>query len=104
MVRVHSFSEAGGHHLNEDAFRVQAHPLAADCWLCLVAGGQGGQAAGHSGGAARVSSRAGLPAGAVDRSGCLVRHRATNRLGIGAAWKWYNGLGLPMTFRGEYRW
>jgi serine/threonine protein phosphatase PrpC len=46
MVSVQSCSEVGGHRLNEDAFRVQTHPLAPDCWLCLVADGQGGQAGG----------------------------------------------------------
>jgi len=46
MVGVHSCSEAGGHRLNEDAFRVQAHPLAPDSWLCFVADGQGGHAGG----------------------------------------------------------
>jgi PPM family protein phosphatase len=46
MVGVHSFSEVGGHRLNEDAFCVQSHPLAPDCWLCFVADGQGGRAGG----------------------------------------------------------
>lgn len=46
MVSVQACSEVGGHRLNEDAFRVQAHPLDPDCWLCFVADGQGGQAGG----------------------------------------------------------
>jgi serine/threonine protein phosphatase PrpC len=46
MIGVHSYSEVGGHRLNEDAFCIQAHPLAADCWICLLADGQGGQAGG----------------------------------------------------------
>jgi serine/threonine protein phosphatase PrpC len=46
MFSVHYFSEPGGHRLNEDAFRVQPHPLDPDCWLCFVADGQGGQAGG----------------------------------------------------------
>ena len=46
MVSVHSFSEPGGHPRNEDAFRVQTHPLDPDCWLCFVADGQGGQPGG----------------------------------------------------------
>lgn len=46
MVGVHSFSEMGGNRLNEDAFCVQSHPLAPDCWLCFLADGQGGRAGG----------------------------------------------------------
>src|SRR5688572_3266872 len=46
VVGVFSFSEVGGHRLNEDAFFVQPHPQAADCWLCFVADGQGGQSGG----------------------------------------------------------
>jgi serine/threonine protein phosphatase PrpC len=60
MVGVHSCSEAGGHRHNEDAFCVQAHPLAPDCWLCLVADGQGGQAGG--GPAARLACQTALAA------------------------------------------
>jgi serine/threonine protein phosphatase PrpC len=60
MVSVRSCSEVGGHRLNEDAFGVQAHPLAADCWLCLLADGQGGQAGG--GPAARLACQAALGA------------------------------------------
>ena len=43
---VTSFSEAGGHPANEDAFRLESHPLDADCWLCFLADGQGGRAGG----------------------------------------------------------
>lgn len=46
MIGVQSYSEVGGHCLNEDAFCVQAHPVNADCWLCFVADGQGGRAGG----------------------------------------------------------
>lgn len=60
MTAVHSFSEVGGHRLNEDAFRVQAHPLDPDCWLCFVADGQGGQAGG--GPAARLACQTALAA------------------------------------------
>lgn len=41
MVAIHAFSDPGGHRHNEDAFRVQTHPLDPDCWLCFVADGQG---------------------------------------------------------------
>src|SRR4051794_10771466 len=60
MVGVQSCSEVGSHRLNEDAFWVQAHPLAPDCWLCFVADGQGGQAGG--GPAARLACQAALGA------------------------------------------
>jgi serine/threonine protein phosphatase PrpC len=71
MVGVESYSEVGGHRLNEDAFRVQAHPLAPDCWLCLVADGQGGQTGGGPAAqlACQVALRAALacrPAGLID--------------------------------------
>jgi PPM family protein phosphatase len=46
MLSVESFSESGGHPANEDAFRVQPHPLDDQCWLCFVADGQGGRAGG----------------------------------------------------------
>jgi hypothetical protein len=46
MVSVISFSEVGGHAANEDAFAVERHPADADCWLCFLADGQGGQAGG----------------------------------------------------------
>jgi serine/threonine protein phosphatase PrpC len=60
MVGMQSYSEVGGHRLNEDAYRVQAHPLAPDCWVCLVADGQGGQAGGRE--AAQLACRAALDA------------------------------------------
>jgi serine/threonine protein phosphatase PrpC len=46
MVSVASFSEAGGHAVNEDAFVVQRHPSGPDRWLCFLADGQGGSAGG----------------------------------------------------------
>jgi hypothetical protein len=46
MVSVTTFTEAGGHTANEDAFAVERHPADADCWLCCVADGQGGRAGG----------------------------------------------------------
>jgi hypothetical protein len=62
MIRVWSYSEAGGHPENEDAFAVQPHPSAPDCFLCAVADGQGGQAGG--GPAARTACQAFLDAAA----------------------------------------
>lgn len=46
MFRVFSYTEAGGHPRNEDAFEVRAHPLDKTCLLCALADGQGGQAGG----------------------------------------------------------
>jgi serine/threonine protein phosphatase PrpC len=43
---VFSHSEAGGHIENQDAFDVRPHPLDANCYLCLVADGQGGRSGG----------------------------------------------------------
>jgi serine/threonine protein phosphatase PrpC len=60
MVGVQSYSEVGGHRVNEDAFVAQAHPFAPDCWLCFVADGQGGQAGG--GWAAQLASHTALGA------------------------------------------
>jgi hypothetical protein len=45
MVAVFSFTEVGGHLVNEDAFLVQPHPQDPACWLLLLADGQGGRAA-----------------------------------------------------------
>jgi serine/threonine protein phosphatase PrpC len=47
MLRVTSFSEAGGHARNEDAFLVRQHPAEPDYyWLCMLADGQGGRSGG----------------------------------------------------------
>lgn len=60
MVTVATFSEAGGHLHNEDAFVVRQHPLDPDLWLCFVADGQGGQTGG--GPAARLACETALDA------------------------------------------
>jgi serine/threonine protein phosphatase PrpC len=70
MVSVFSFSEVGGHRLNEDAFQVQPHPRAAECWLCFVADGQGGQAGG--GPAARLTCSVALEAASACRPEALI--------------------------------
>jgi serine/threonine protein phosphatase PrpC len=76
MCVVFTFSEAGGHVTNEDAFAVQAHPSDPDCWLCLLADGQGGHAGGAA--AAQLACRAALqraldlPAAALARPGTWV--------------------------------
>src|SRR5436190_13407342 len=60
MVSVLSFSEAGGHPANEDAFVVERHPADQECWVCFLADGQGGRAGGAR--AAQVACRAGVAA------------------------------------------
>jgi PPM family protein phosphatase len=69
MIAVHSCSEAGGRQ-NEDAFAVQAHPLAPDCWLCFVADGQGGRAGG--GPAAQLACQTALAAAFACRPEALT--------------------------------
>jgi serine/threonine protein phosphatase PrpC len=46
MIRTYSFSEAGGHPENEDAFVVRQLPGEAEGLLVCVADGQGGRAGG----------------------------------------------------------
>lgn len=53
MIQAFTFSEAGGHPVNEDAFAVQQLPGDPEGWLVCVADGQGGRAGG-----ARASRRA----------------------------------------------
>jgi serine/threonine protein phosphatase PrpC len=65
MVSVSTFSEVGGHRVNEDAFAVQQHPLDPGLWLCFVADGQGGQPGG--GPAAQLACRIALAAAAACR-------------------------------------
>ncbi len=60
MVRFESYSEAGGHPINEDAFLVAPHPADPDCWLCCLADGQGGHAGGQR--AAQLACRVVLDA------------------------------------------
>ena len=43
MIRTHTFSAAGGHPANEDAFVLRPH---AGVWLVALADGQGGRAGG----------------------------------------------------------
>ena len=46
MVSVSSYSEVGGHRLNEDVLAIHQHETEPDLWLCFVADGQGGRAGG----------------------------------------------------------
>lgn len=55
MINVTSFSEAGGHQKNEDAFIGCPHPSGPGCWLCFLADGQGGRAGGAA--ASRIACR-----------------------------------------------
>jgi serine/threonine protein phosphatase PrpC len=74
MLAVSSFSEVGGHRVNEDAFAVQPHPLDPGVWLCFVADGQGGQAGG--GPAAQLACRSALAAAVACRPERLSDERA----------------------------
>jgi serine/threonine protein phosphatase PrpC len=60
MPNVFSFTEAGGHVTNEDAFLIERHPADAECLLCALADGQGGRAGGRR--AAEVACRSALDA------------------------------------------
>jgi hypothetical protein len=55
MTQSFTFSRAGGHPANDDAFAVRRHPDDADVWLVCLADGQGGQSGG--GEAARLACR-----------------------------------------------
>ena len=55
MIRVTTFSEAGGHAVSEDAFAVHRYPSDPDGWLGFLADGQGGQSGGAE--AARLACR-----------------------------------------------
>jgi len=63
MPEVYTYSEAGGHAHNEDAFVVAEHPRAPGCWVVALADGQGGQPGG--GRAAVVACRAAVEAAAA---------------------------------------
>ncbi len=62
MIQTFSFTEAGESSANEDAFIIQPHPDDPDCWLCMVADGQGGSGGGRE--AARLAVQT-----AMDRMG-----------------------------------
>jgi len=46
MYQLHTYSNVGGHRVNEDAFVAHRHPADPDCWLVVLADGQGGRAGG----------------------------------------------------------
>jgi hypothetical protein len=75
MIRISTFTEAGGHPDNEDAFLVEPHPLAPDSWLCFLADGVGGRRGGAR--AAQLACRAGLDA---------AKQRRPNDLLLPSAW------------------
>lgn len=73
MCSVFTFSEAGGHPMNEDAFEVQRHPQDERCWLCTLADGQGGRAGG--GRAAKLASRKAMQAATLHPSVSRSEHK-----------------------------
>lgn len=76
-MRVHTFTEAGGHSHNEDALRVEPHPADPSVLLVALADGQGGRAGG--GRAAQL---------AVDRAIVAARQHRASTLG------WREWLGI----------
>lgn len=62
MIRTYTFSAAGGHVVNEDAFLVRELPSGA--WLVALADGQGGRAGGAR--AAQLACRVALEEAARD--------------------------------------
>jgi hypothetical protein len=75
MVSALAFSEAGGHPVNEDACAVRQHPAAPNCWLGLLADGQGGRAGGAR--AAQLACETAL---------ALALEYAPERLADAASW------------------
>jgi len=73
-VEVTTFTEAGGHPVNEDAFLVQQHPAAPVSWLCFLADGQGGRSGG--GEAARLACGTGLDGAVRVKPGLLAGGRS----------------------------
>jgi serine/threonine protein phosphatase PrpC len=60
MPNVFTFTEAGGHVTNEDAFLIERHPADVACLMCVLADGQGGRAGGRR--AAEIACRGTLDA------------------------------------------
>ncbi len=75
MIHTHSFTEPGGHAINEDAFEVHRHPGGPTGWLCFLADGQGGRAGGTR--AAQLACRK-----AAEAALCL----STEQLTDGRVW------------------
>ncbi|MDB5312062.1 MAG: hypothetical protein JWO38_6264 [Gemmataceae bacterium] len=46
MIHLLSYTEVGGHRVNEDVFVARSHPADPDCQLGCLADGQGGRAGG----------------------------------------------------------
>ncbi len=70
MVNVVTFSEAGGHAVNEDAFVVERHPGDPECWVCCLGDGQGGRAGGSQ--ASQVACRTAIDAALRESPGRLA--------------------------------
>lgn len=58
MSQVFTYSEVGGHRVNEDAFAARPHPADPGRWLVVLADGQGGRAGGAQ--AARLACETAL--------------------------------------------
>lgn len=64
MIRTYTFSAAGGHAVNEDAFALRPVPGAEGAWLVALADGQGGRAGGAR--AAQLACRVALESAAQE--------------------------------------
>jgi PPM family protein phosphatase len=71
MINVTTYSEPGGHPVNEDVFIVRRHPSGSDHWLCFLADGQGGRAGGAA--AARIACRTAIEAALLQKPRALAK-------------------------------
>ena len=78
MTQLFTFTEAGGHPANEDAFVAAPHPADPGCWVVCLADGQGGRAGGAR--AARL---------ACDTAAALALAADPVRLNDSAVWTNY---------------
>jgi hypothetical protein len=74
MCVVFSYSEPGGHPVNEDAFEVRRHPGGQFCWIAALADGQGGRAGGAE--AAQLACRIVMEAVSAQPVSCVQSSRA----------------------------
>lgn len=76
-MNVFSFTEAGGHPANEDAFRIEPHPENSQLFLVALADGQGGQSGGAR--AANIAVEAAIEAARHTPLDRLLNHPAVWR-------------------------
>src|SRR5450631_2535571 len=79
-MEIFSFSKAGGHIENQDAFKEGLHPHDSSIHLCAIADGQGGRAGGAE--AARLACKIALERASMSSPKQLV-----------LPWSWQNAFG-----------